>query len=136
MYCATRKPILTRVTQKGATLALQRHALPTAGSASATAAAARRPDRRLFSAVPAPARRRRPAIDRRPVLNKPHIRTQRVAGEVLSAPVAPELAGAKRRISAHCQQRLKRKVSDRERRGGTVEDTSILSWAVGSAGSS
>src|SRR2546426_6847234 len=38
MYYATRRPILTRVCQKVASLALQRHALPTAGSASATAA--------------------------------------------------------------------------------------------------
>jgi len=125
VHYATRRPILTRVTQNGATLALQRHALLTAGSVSATAAAARRPDRRLFSAVPASARRRRPAIDRRPVLNKPHIRTQRVAGEVLSAPVAPELAGAKRRISAHCQQRL---VSRIGLRPPGNRDRSLLPW--------
>src|SRR5262249_30597089 len=80
--------------------------LLTAGSTSATAAAAGHPDRRLFSAVPAPARRRRPAIERRPVLNESHIGTQRVAGDVLRARVAPELASAERRIPAHGEQRL------------------------------
>src|SRR5437667_10451430 len=74
-------------------------------SASATAAAGH-PDRRLFSGVPAPARRWRPAIDRWPVLHEPHIGTQGVAGQVLLPRVAPELAGVERRIAAHGQQRL------------------------------
>ena len=50
--------------------------------------------------------RRRPAIDRPPVLNEPHIRTQRVAGQVLGARVAPELTGLERRVAAYRQQRL------------------------------
>src|SRR5437762_9024104 len=75
-------------------------------TAAASAAAARHADGRLFIVAPPPARRRRPAIEPWSALHQPHIRTQRVAGQVLSAAVAPELARLQRRIAAHAQQRL------------------------------
>src|SRR5262245_63982992 len=71
----------------------------------AAAAAATSTDRRLFS-VSASARRRRPAIHRGAVLHESHVRTERIAREVLLARVAPELSGFERRVAAHVQQRL------------------------------
>src|SRR5436190_15084290 len=85
-------------------------------STTTTAAAAGHSDRRLFGAVSTPARRGRPTVDRRSVLDEPNIWTERIAGEVLLARVAPELAGAQRRIAAHRQHRLVARVGLRPAR--------------------